>query len=644
MALFANFSVMRALSKFSAISSLSLFRHFNHELSPHVFVSLSSVLNFSVMHALSLLLFLSSIYLSLCYFFCHRGNLSATFSVMHSLSVLLFLSSVSLCATFSVMRTLSLCYFFCHAHSLSVLLFLSCALSLSATFSVMRTLSLCYFFCHAHSLSLLLFLSCPLSLSANFSVLHSMIFYHAFSLSAIFSVMPTFSLLFFLSCPLSLCYFFCHAHSLSAIFSVMPTLSLLFFSVMPTLSLLFFCHAHSLSAIFSVMPTLSLLSFLSCTLPANFSLLRSLPAAMRTLPLLTFLSCTLSLLTFLSRTLITFLSCALSLSANTCKKLVFIYLLLNATKAASTAAKRTKELGLTVNESVIKPTRDKVKEGTLLNDVGTSMSGFASKLSSAGTKGWQGLSSTLWGGEPKTTLATADTSPGEKTSLLGGGNASPTKGRDPSKNRLLSEDDDSWGSWGAGDWHPGESGSSSSGSSGKLRSPPSEFDPASSSHATTAAAQKKKEMNDLERWLNDSSIDTDSPKLQSKKTPSKKSDFNSDWDDWQVGSAQGSPMSTNTVSSTQSSMSGSKKKVSPKPQQNNINKNRIDWDDMSGWNDDFTGKQKEPLVGNLVDLSTTDSNQIREESGWDNEVWAQESDEDEWQSLDSGQPNTSRLK
>lgn len=316
-----------------------------------------------------------------------------------------------------------------------------------------------------------------------------------------------------------------------------------------------------------------------------------------------------------------------------------------ATKAASTAAKRTKELGSTVNESVIKPTRDKVKEGTLLNDVGTSMSGFASKLSSAGTKGWQGLSSTLWGGEPKTTLATADTSPGEKTSLLGGGNASPTKGRDPSKNRLLSEDDDSWGSWGAGDWHPGESGSSSSGSSRKLRSPPSEFDPASSSHATTAAAQKKKEMNDLERWLNDSSIDTDSPKLQSKKTPSKKSDFNSDWDDWQVGSAQGSPMSTNTVSSTQSSsMSGSKKKVSPKSQQNNVNKNRIDWDDVSGWNDDFTGKQKEPLVGNLVDLSTTDSNQVREESGWDNEVWAQESDEDEWQSLDSGQPNTSRLK
>ena len=213
--------------------------------------------------------------------------------------------------------------------------------------------------------------------------------------------------------------------------------------------------------------------------------------------------------------------------------------------------------------------------------------------------------------------------------------------RDPSKNRLLSEDDDSWGSWGAGDWHPGEN-SSSSGSSGKLRSPTSEFDPDSSSPATTAAAQKKKEMNDLERWLNDSSLDTDSPKSKSKKTPSKKSDFNSDWDDWQMGSAQGSPMSTNTASSTHSSLSGSKKKVSPKPQQNNANKNRMGWDDVPGWNEDFTGKQKEPLVGNLVDLSS-DSNQVQEESGWDNEVWAQESDE-EWQCLESGQPNTSKLK
>lgn len=328
-----------------------------------------------------------------------------------------------------------------------------------------------------------------------------------------------------------------------------------------------------------------------------------------------------------------------------------------ATKAASTAAKRTKELGSSVNESVIKPTRDKViegklfdevtstmsdwadkvKEGTLLNDVGTSMSGFASKLSSAGTKGWQGLSSTLWGGEPKTTLATADTSPGEKTSLLSGGNGSPTKGRDFSKNRLLSEDDDSWGSWGAGDWHPGEN-SSGSGSNGKLRSPTSDFDQANSS----ISVQKKKEMNDLERWLNDSTIDTDETKFPSKKTPSKKPDLNSEWDDWQMGSNQGSPMSTNTApSSTPSSLSESRKKTASKADQNNVNKNIMGWDDAADWGDDFASKQKQPLVGNLVDLGI-DSDQ--KETGWDNEVWAQESDEDEWQSLESCQPNRSRLK
>ena len=38
------------------------------------------------------------------------------------------------------------------------------------------------------------------------------------------------------------------------------------------------------------------------------------------------------------------------------------------------------------------------------------------QLTAASAKGWTGLQS-LWG-EPKTTLATADTSPGEKTSLL----------------------------------------------------------------------------------------------------------------------------------------------------------------------------------------------------------------------------------
>ncbi|VDI32172.1 ADP-ribosylation factor GTPase-activating protein 1 [Mytilus galloprovincialis] len=95
-----------------------------------------------------------------------------------------------------------------------------------------------------------------------------------------------------------------------------------------------------------------------------------------------------------------------------------------ATKVASAASKKTKELGQTVNDSVIKPTKEKVKEGSLMNDVGSSMSGFASKLTTASSKGWTNFSS-LWG-EPKTTLSSVDTSPGEKSNLLSG-NSSPDK-------------------------------------------------------------------------------------------------------------------------------------------------------------------------------------------------------------------------
>ncbi|CAG5130158.1 unnamed protein product [Candidula unifasciata] len=69
------------------------------------------------------------------------------------------------------------------------------------------------------------------------------------------------------------------------------------------------------------------------------------------------------------------------------------------------------------------------------------MSGFASKLSAAGTKGWKDLQS-LWS-QSKTTLTSLETSPGEKSSLLsrsyGSGGESP-------KNQLLNENEP-WGDW-----------------------------------------------------------------------------------------------------------------------------------------------------------------------------------------------------
>ena len=67
-------------------------------------------------------------------------------------------------------------------------------------------------------------------------------------------------------------------------------------------------------------------------------------------------------------------------------------------------------------------------------------------------------------------------------------------------------------------------------------------------------------------------------------------------------------------------------------------KNENGWNDAE-WDTGFSSpgkKQKEPLVGNLVDLSDDPAPVAKDGSGWDNEVWANEGDDDEWQSLDIG--------
>lgn len=265
-----------------------------------------------------------------------------------------------------------------------------------------------------------------------------------------------------------------------------------------------------------------------------------------------------------------------------------------ASKVASAATKKTKELGQTVNESVIKPTKEKVKEGSLINDVGSSMSGFASKLSTASSKGWSNLQS-FWG-EPKTTLSTVDTSPGEKSTLLSG-DSSPDK--DPSKNRLLSEDDeDSWGGWG-NEWENKSSKSSSRKSEGS-----------SSTYDT------KKAEDDLEAWLND---DDSLIKSSNSKPKPKKAEDN--WDDWDDS-----------------------KKKDKVVKNDKKGKSSDGWEDVD-WNSGLSSskKQKEPLVGNLVDLSEDTSVTTNGNTGWDNEVWANEEDDD-WQSLDVGTTGNSKLK
>ncbi|KAL8598548.1 hypothetical protein ACOMHN_051336 [Nucella lapillus] len=290
-----------------------------------------------------------------------------------------------------------------------------------------------------------------------------------------------------------------------------------------------------------------------------------------------------------------------------------------AAKIATTATQKTKELGQSVNESVLKPTKDKVtegkiledmsasvsslatkvKDGSLMTDVGSSMSGFASKLSAASSKGWTGLQS-LWG-EPKTTLATADTSPGEKTSLLGMGGYGSGAAGDSSGNRLLSEEEDSWGdSWG-GDWG-GQEDDSSGGGSNKRAKP---------TKGPSSSDWSAGNDDDLEAWLNEDSPYKDM--LNKEKNP--------------TNASAAAATKKMLKESKRPSSSGSKNKLASSKGEG--------WNDAQ-WDSGFTSpaKQKEPLVGNLLDLGADNAgtSSRNANSGWDNEVWADE--DDEWHTLD----------
>ncbi|XP_050978594.1 ADP-ribosylation factor GTPase-activating protein 1 isoform X1 [Labeo rohita] len=51
------------------------------------------------------------------------------------------------------------------------------------------------------------------------------------------------------------------------------------------------------------------------------------------------------------------------------------------------------ELGQTLNDSVIKPTQEKVKEGKLLDEMAVGITGLATKVQGAGAKGWKDMTS-----------------------------------------------------------------------------------------------------------------------------------------------------------------------------------------------------------------------------------------------------------
>lgn len=174
--------------------------------------------------------------------------------------------------------------------------------------------------------------------------------------------------------------------------------------------------------------------------------------------------------------------------------------------------------------------------------------------------------------------------------------------RDSSGNRLLSEEEDSWGdSWG-GEWGKDESGGGNT-SGGK-----------SQKQAKTANSSDWTAGNDddLEAWLNE-----DSPYkgMLSKDKPSSKK-----------ASKESKRPSSGSKNKSSASKGG-------------------DWNDAD-WDSGFTspGKQKEPLVGNLLDLGNDDggTSSGNTNSGWDNDVWAD--DDDEWQTLDLNSGSGSKGK
>lgn len=123
----------------------------------------------------------------------------------------------------------------------------------------------------------------------------------------------------------------------------------------------------------------------------------------------------------------------------------------------------------------------------------------------------------------------------------------------------------------------------------------------------------------MEKWLNDETSTTVPQKLKEKKKPKPKP--KEEWDDWK----------TESSSKTSSRSSNSKSKSSTQDSE---------WTNVE-WDSGFTSpaKQKQPLVGTLVDLGTNDS-KGNSNSGWENDTWAD--DDDEWQSLDIDSNSTKK--
>ncbi|NWH20463.1 ARFG1 protein, partial [Grus americana] len=70
-----------------------------------------------------------------------------------------------------------------------------------------------------------------------------------------------------------------------------------------------------------------------------------------------------------------------------------------ATRFGSQASQKASELGQTLNENVLKPAQEKVKEGKIFEEVTVGVSQLASKVQGVGSKGWRDVT-TFFSGKP----------------------------------------------------------------------------------------------------------------------------------------------------------------------------------------------------------------------------------------------------
>ncbi|XP_070555417.1 ADP-ribosylation factor GTPase-activating protein 1-like isoform X2 [Ptychodera flava] len=118
-----------------------------------------------------------------------------------------------------------------------------------------------------------------------------------------------------------------------------------------------------------------------------------------------------------------------------------------AVKFGSAASQKTQEYASKVNESVIRPTKEKMKEGKLLEDLSVGTKSLATKVAEGTTKGWKDLQNLF--ADKGTTLDSVDDQPQTDSPLLAN-QKREERIRPPSPAREV--DEDNW-NWDDTDWN-----------------------------------------------------------------------------------------------------------------------------------------------------------------------------------------------